>query len=237
MDQDTAKELINLINSRIDDAAQRNVVLQTMTSNILSEAIKTKDATLKALYESKLGELPKDAQIRLITGVDQVCDMEYYSVVALGASATSISNLFAQDGSKDVGLRNVSNQKIDADTYFLCRGIELLYGVDASTGEVATFTTLLMPAALFNGEIEISQNGRKILPAQSMHCFWTGIQTSMVDTTHFHTQARTIHVLDNPKWIMPQQEIKGTMEWGGAAPGAANSYLKIRLLGAANFRS
>jgi len=237
MDQSTATDLINLINSRIDDPATRSAILQNLVSGSGSPVPDTLDATSKALYQARLAQLPEDVIQRLLTGVEQVCDMEYYSVVALGASATNITHLFAQDGAKDVGLRNVSNQKLDAGIHFLCTAIELLYGIDASTGEVATFSFLEMPAPIFNGEIEISQDGRKILPKQSMHCFWNGIATSFVDTTHFYVQARTICRLNNPKWILPQQEIKGSIEWGGAAPGAANSYLKIRLLGAANFRS
>lgn len=232
IDSLSAKKLIDMVNSMMspDDAA---TILATLT-NPSGNLVDTNQATSRAKFLSKLPQLPQEIQDRLTQGVDQLCDSELYSVVALGTSLTSITDLFAPDGSKTVGLRNISNQKIDADKYFLLHAIEILYGVDATaSGKIATFGTIAVPAGIFDGEIELSQNGRKIVPKQSMHCFYNGIVTG--DTNVF--TGRAIFRLDNPKLLYPQQELKGTVEWGYTPGAAANSYLKIRLLGTANERA
>lgn len=66
--------------------------------------------------------------------------------------------------------------------------------------------------------------------------FFNGIQAATVTNADNVYQARNIHKLNNPKWLYPQQEIKCSMEWGHAG-GAANSYLKLRLIGVVNERA
>ena len=117
IDSLNAKKLIDMINSMMspDDAA----VVLTQLTNPSSPFVDTVQSTSRGKFLSKLTQLPQEIQDRLTQGVDQLCDSELYSVVALGAALTSITDLFAPDGSKTVGLRNISNQKIDADKYFL----------------------------------------------------------------------------------------------------------------------
>ena len=199
--------------------------------------LENKLSTSRQKYEARLDLLPQEIRDRIESGVDQLCDSEIYSVVALGASLTSITDLFAPDGAKTVGLRNISNQKIDADKYFLLCAIEILYGVDAAnSGKTATFGALVDIPALYDGEFELTQNGRKIVPKQSMHLFFNGVAVGKTDLSTV-IYNRSIFVLDNPKFLVPQQELKGTMEWGVTPGAAANSFVKIRLIGTVNERA
>jgi len=197
-------------------------------------------ATSRSKYIDKINEIPNPVvKQRILNNQDQLNDSEIYSVVALGAAATSIIDLFTPDGAKVVGLRNISNQKLDAEKYFMVNAIEILYGIDAAdSGYSATFATCPIPDAVFNGELEITQNGRKIFSKQSMGAFFTGITASSIAVGPLTALAngKAIIKLDNPKFLYPQEEIKARMEWGHHC-GAANSYLKIRLIGTVNERA
>ncbi len=235
-----AADVINFIKARVS-ADQARQVIDNMAKADLSLYTENMLTTNREKFQARIAQLPVEVMERLANGVEQAMDDEIYSVVALGSSATSISDLFPQDGALSLGLRNISNAKLDANKFFLLTAIELMYGIDASnSGKTGTYTTAQYPASLFCGELEIKQNGRSIVRKQSLGMFFNGIQSS---DSHLNTtsqtniyQGRALYVLHNPKWIYPQQALKGTMEWP-AAPGAANSYLKIRLIGVSNERA
>ena len=237
IDAASANSLVAVIN-QMTDASKTAVVQKLSDVNPGNDA--TKVATSRSNYISRLAQLPADVMNNITTNQDQLNDAEVYSVVALGATATTITDLFAPDGAKVVGQRNIANQKLDAGKWFLVHAIEILYGIDAvnTTGVAATFGFAPIPAALYNGELEISQNGRKIFSKQSMGAFFTGIVASAVAVGPLGStyNGRAILTLDNPKWIRPQEELKGRMEWA-AVPGAANSFIKIRLIGTVNERA
>lgn len=200
----------------------------------------TKLATSRSKFIDKINEIKSEVVRRSILDNEaQLNDFSIYSVVALGATATAINDLFAPDGAKVVGLRNIANQKLDAEKFMLVHQLEILYGIDAAnSGHSATFGFEPIPAELFNGELEITQNGRKIFSKQDMGGFHTGVASTAIAVGPLTAVAngRAILTLDNPKWINPQEEIKGRMEWG-THPGAANSYVKIRLIGTINERA
>lgn len=238
--QADAADVINFIKGRVS-ADQARSVIDNMTkadAALYSENLLTTD---REKFQTRIAQLPEEVMARLANGIEQAMDDEIYSVVALGASATNINDLFPADGALSVGLRNIANAKLDANKYFLLTGIELMYGIDATnSGKSGTFTTAQYPAALFNGEFELKQNGRSLIKKQSLSLFFKGIQST---DSHLNSssitniyQGRAVHVLHNPKWIYPQQALKGIMEWA-IAPGAANSYLKIRLIGVSNERA
>ena len=235
-----AADIINYIKSRVTPDQARQVIdnLSKSDASLYRENSLTTD---REKFQARISQLPEEVMMRLSNGIEQACDDEIYSVLALGSSATNINDLFPPAGSLDTALRNIANAKLDANKFFLLTAIELMYGIDATnSGKTATFTTCQYPASLFNGEFELKQNGRTIIKKQSLSMFFKGIKstdshlnsTSITNVYH----ERTLHVLHNPKWIYPQQALKGIMEWA-VAPGAANSYLKIRLIGVSNERA
>jgi hypothetical protein len=233
IDAASATQLVSVI-GQMTDQAKSAVISKLADVNPSSDA--TKFATSRSNYISRIAQLPADIMNQVVTNQDQLNDSEIYSVVPLGASATALNDLFAPDGAKVTAVRNIANQKLDSGKWFLVHAIEILYGIDATnaTGLAATFGYAQIPAALFNGEIEISQNGRKILSRQSMAAFFTGVPSIAVGPLAINGKA--VLTLANPKWIRPMEEIKGRMEWGVAA-GAANSFVKIRLIGTVNERA
>lgn len=196
-------------------------------------------STSRSSYISRLDQIDPVVAAKIRAGDYQLCDAEIYSVVALGNSATAIADLFPQDQAKSTGLRNIANQKLPIEQWFLLHAIEILYGIDAAnSGASGTFGFEPIPAKLFNGEIELTQNGRKLISRQSMASWFTGISAYGVAVGPLGAtfNGRSILRLDNPKFIKPAEELKGKMEFV-AAPGAANSYVKIRLIGTVNERS
>ena len=237
IDSASAASLMAAISS-MTDADKAQVV--SKLSNVNPGMENTTFATSRSKYISRINQLPADVANNIVTMQDQLNDSEIYSVVALGSAATSLSDLFAPDGAKVVGQRNIANQKTDAGKWFLVTAIEVLYGIDATnaTGVAATFGFEPIPAALFNGELEITQNGRKIFSKQSLASFFTGVAAAAIAVGPLGKtyNGRAIVNLDNPKFIYPQQELKGRLEFA-AAPGAANSFIKIRLIGTVNERA
>jgi hypothetical protein len=238
IDAQSASQLVNVI-GQMTDAAKTAVIQKLGDVSNFTES--SKMATSRSNYISRLAQLPGDILTQIITNQDQLNDSELYSVVPLGASLTTLTELFDPSGAKVVSVRNVANQKVDAGKWFLVSAIEILYGIDAvntTTGYAATFGYEPIPAKVFNGELEITQNGRKIFSKQSMTAFWAGVGAAAIAVGPLGAtyNARAIYTLDNPKWIRPMEEIKGRMEWN-VAPGAANSFIKLRLIGTVNERA
>ena len=236
-----AAEVINFIKARVtaDQARQVFDNMAKADASLYTENLITSD---REKFATRVAQLPDEVMTRLTNGIEQAMDDEIYSVVPLGAAATNINDIFPIAGSLDLGLRNIANAKLDANRYFLLTAIELMYGIDEanSGGRAGSFTNSQYPSALFAGEIELKQNGRSIIRKQSLGMFFKGIQST---NSHLNVssitnvyQGRAVHVLHNPKWIYPQQALKGVMEWA-VAPGAVNSYLKIRLIGVSNERA
>ncbi|MEI7726479.1 MAG: hypothetical protein WCK09_15325 [Bacteroidota bacterium] len=227
-------QILSLLDS-FDPANQ--AVINSALANGSPISDNTTFGTSRSAYIARLDQIDPVVAAKIKAGEYQLCDSEIYSVVALG-TATAISDLFPQDQAKSTTLRNIANQKLPVEQWFLLQAIEIQYGIDAShSGADSTFGHELIPAKVYAGEIELTQNGRKLISRQSMAAFFQGISAYGVAVGLGATfNARAIMRLDNPKFIKPQEELKGKMEWAYAA-GVATSYIKIRLIGTVNERA
>jgi hypothetical protein len=230
-------QILSLLDS-FDPASQAAINSALANGSPISD--NTTFGTSRSAYISRLDQIDPIVAAKIKAGEYQLCDSEIYSVVALG-TATAISDLFPQDQAKSTALRNIANQKLPVEQWFLLQAIEILYGIDAShAGADSDFGIELIPAKVYAGEIELTQNGRKLISRQSMGAFFQGVTASTVAVGQLGLDrtfnARAIMRLDNPKFIKPQEELKGKMEWAYAA-GAASSYIKIRLIGTVNERA
>ena len=230
-------QLISLLNSF--DPQSQSTIATALAESPNAIGGNTSMVTSRGAYISRLDQIDPVVASKIQSGEYQLCDSEIYSVVALGAAATALPDLFPQDQAKSTSLRNIANQKLPVEQWFLLQAIEILYGIDAaSSGAAGTFGFEPIPAKVFNGEIELTQNGRKLISRQSLAAFFTGIAAYGVAVGPLGNtfNGRALLRLDNPKFIHPQEELKAKMEWA-VAPGAANSYVKIRLIGTVNERS
>jgi len=229
-------QLVSLLDSF---GTSENAVITNALATGSQPADNSNSATSRSNYIARLDQIDPAVATKIKTGEYQLCDSEIYSVVALGDTATAIADLFPQDQAKSTSLRNIANQKLPVEQWFLLQAIEILYGIDAAhAGVIGTFGYEPIPAIVFNGEVELSQNGRKLISRQSLAGWFTGVAAYGVAVGPLGStfNGRAIYKLDNPKFIRPQEELKGKIEWAHTV-GAANSYLKIRLIGTVNERA
>lgn len=175
----------------------------------------------------------------------QVVDGSLYANKLVG-QVSSFDDLFKTDDTLAVGLTNVANAQLPANTFFLLTAISLQYGVAAGTTTTNTKETTfgLVPAAIKNGEISISCNKRIVLEKMSCEVFERadhyvaeGDTNASAGTPVTYTMVGKGNVgyyeLENPKWLNPQQTIQVALKFASAL-ASANSNVRIVLHGAMN---
>lgn len=173
------------------------------------------DAQVPHLVSSLRGQGPNNPP------KEHPVDIAYYSAKKADA-VTSFSQLFASDDAKVDGLRNVAQAKLDSNKYLLCNRVLLMSAV-VGTGESVSDAVFAAPADdVLQGEIEITVGRRVILPKQPIQGLFAN-EKEKKDGVFF---------LDNPKFIMPDQEIIVRFYWPKAL--AAETCIKLGLAGTVN---
>lgn len=177
----------------------------------------------------------------------QVVDADIYAAKSVG-QVKSFSDLFKADDSIAVGLASLANAKPPSNEFFLLTHIAFLYAVAAGTSDanVAAAEYGLIPSAVRNGTVEITQNQRLILPEQSMERFAVADHYEAVaDSNPAAGTAATytmkgagkigVFKLSNPKWIIPDTQLKVNLKFAAAL--ASNAAIKVVFFGAKNVRA
>lgn len=188
------------------------------------------------VYEAIYGENP----------TQQVVDANILAAKSVGA-VSSFSDLFKSDDSIATGLASLANGKPPTDEFFLLTHIAFLYALTASASntDVAKASYGIIPDAVRNGSVEITQNKRVIFVEQAMEPFAVAEHYEAVgDTNPAAGTAATFTMkgvgrigmikLDNPKWIIPDRQLKVDLNFAVALP--ALSAIKILLFGVKNVR-
>jgi len=188
------------------------------------------------IYRALYGSVPSQ----------QVVDSTIMAAKSVGA-VKSFSDLFKSDDQISIGLSSLSDARPPKDMLFLLTHIALLYAVAAGTtdSDVKEADYNLIPTEMRNGTLEITQNKRVIFSEQEMEQFYTAIQFVAVGDTNVgsgtpitYSMRGVGHVglikLENPKFIVPQEELETNMKFAKALP--ANAAVKIILFGVRNQR-
>jgi len=213
--------------------------------------IGSKSATAKAEFDARKGQIADmnpDVYEALYgpNPTQQVVDSIIMAAKSVSEKA-SFSDLFKSDDSIAVGLASLANGKPPTDEFFLLTHIAFQYAVASGTlsANVAAADYGLIPAAVRNGTVEITQNKRVLLPEQVMERFYSAEHYEAVGDTNpaagtpaVYTMKVTGNVglvtLSNPKWIIPDRQLKIDMNF--AATLAVNASLKVLLFGVKNVR-
>ena len=176
--------------------------------------------------EARRAQLPDAIQRAIFVEQDKVAvqrlsDAAYYSVVNIGTDKATYGDLFATDQSIAEGVSNLDGGKPPAGEYMLVTAIQLLHSAGASP---LTQTFAAIPEVMVNGDIEIKQRGRAILPEQPCQVF---------KTTHQET-TKVGYIEIAPVWLIPQENIEVNIKCASA--NAANTCVKILLIGAKNIK-
>jgi hypothetical protein len=165
---------------------------------------------------ARLELLPENIRQALKNKTMQLSDGYYYVVKAAGGLSTI--EMFSSSDVKVPGTGNIGNAKLETDKYFLLSAIAVLSGIDAVLAN-ADFDNI--PLSIRNGEMEFyTDRSHFVLPKTSMEVFNTDKRNNI---------QKGVYILDNPKLIVPQIELRMRLSFSQAL--AANTNIKVMLLG------
>ena len=174
--------------------------------------------------EKHFRELPAHIKAQLAKGDLRLADTLIYSIKPVNGSKTI--KMFETQDEKQVGLRNISNGRLQKNQALLVSGIVLLAGTAADATPDAsmamTFDKLEAFPAIANGESDLKANKKVIFPETSNNVF---------KTVGHNTVPLGYYKLHNPRLIEDDVLIEYTVNLGTTTGIAANSYLFVGLHG------
>ncbi len=177
----------------------------------------------RAEMEKHFGELPVHIKEGLANGTLRLADATIYSIKPV---ASKTIKLFETQDQKEVGLRNISNAKLQKNQAFLVSGITLLAGVSADATKDKIMATEYKGLENFHplvtGEFSLKANKKAIVPETSNLVF---------KTASFHNVPLGFFKLANPRLIEDDLLIELTIELGTMDGVAANTYILAALHG------
>ncbi|MEP7374720.1 MAG: hypothetical protein ABI675_15095 [Chitinophagaceae bacterium] len=177
----------------------------------------------RAEMEKHFGELDPNIKEALAKGELRLADAMIYSIKPVTSKTIK---MFETQDDKEIGIRNVSNAKLQRNQALLVSGIYMLAGVsaDATKDKIigAEYKGLEFFNSIANGEFSLKANKKYIVPETSN----TGFKTAA-----FHQVPIGYYKLANPRLINDDLLIEFTIELGSMDGIAANTYVYIGLHG------
>lgn len=177
----------------------------------------------RAEMEKFFGELPDHIKAGLTKGELRLADTVIYSIKPVSSKTIK---LFETQDDKEIGLRNISNGKLQKNQVLLVSGIIVLVGVSADATKDAIMATnyaaIETYPAIANGEFSLKANKKQLVPETSNTVF---------KTNNFHLVRSGYYKLDNPRLIIDDVLIELTIELGTQTGIAANTQVFVGLHG------
>lgn len=177
----------------------------------------------RAEMEKFFGELPDHIKAGLTKGELRLADTVIYSIKP---AASKTIKMFETQDDKEIGIRNVSNGKLQKNQVLLVSGIILLVGVSADATKDAIMATNYAAVetypAIANGEFSLKANKKQLVPETSNNVF---------KTNNLHFVRAGYYKLDNPRLIVDDVLIELTVELGTQTGIAANTQVFMALHG------
>jgi hypothetical protein len=173
--------------------------------------------------ERHFAELPPHIKEGLLKGELRLADSIIYSIKAVTSKTIK---MFETQDDKEIGLRNLSNAKLQKNQALLVSGIVLLAGTSADGSKdkiIATnYKGLEDFPAIANGEFSLKANKKQIVPETSCNVF---------KTLNFHNIPVGYYKLSNPRLIHDDILIESTVELGTVDGIPQNTYIYLGLHG------
>jgi hypothetical protein len=177
----------------------------------------------RAEMEKHFAELPVHIKEGLVRGELRLADTIIYSIKPVTSKTIK---LFETQDDKEIGLRNLSNAKLQKNQALLVSGIYLLAGTAADSSKdkiIATeFKGLENYNAIANGEFSLKSNKKQIVPETSNVLF---------KTNNYRQVPLGYFKLANPRLIHDDVLIEMTIELGTTEGIPANTYIYAGLQG------
>ncbi len=173
--------------------------------------------------EKHFAELPPHIKEALLKSELRLADSIVYSIKPVTSKTIK---MFETQDDKEIGLRNISNAKLQKNQAFLVSGIILLAGTSADGSKdkiIATnYKGLEDFPAIANGEFSLKANKKQIVPETSNNVF---------KTANFHNIPVGYYKLANPRLIHDDILIESTVELGTVDGIPQNTYIYLGLHG------
>ncbi len=125
-------------------------------------------------FVARLGQIDETLASAVASGTVKLVDSIIYSAKVLSGSTTV--ELMESADQKKVGLRNLNKRQLEANTYFLVTGIQLLMTSTLDSDNenpVPSSEYTYISSLIANGELEIKQGDKIIFPRNSCEIFLT----------------------------------------------------------------
>lgn len=181
----------------------------------------TKISTGALEFAARLSKIDQPLANAIKSGSVQVVDFALYNCRDLGASTTV--EAFQASDAKEVGITNLNKRQLEANTYFLLTGVQILES-DAKIGSGTGEKTLkaakygVIGNTIANGEFELKVGDKVLIPRNSMEIFRTPEHSDKLEG---------FFELECPKIITPLTDI---VPWI-YLPQGANKGIKVVLHG------
>lgn len=176
-------------------------------------AVGTKFSSDQVEFTSRISQLESGLASALTSGQIKLVDAILYSVKPL-ANSTTVELMEAAD-QKKVGLRNLNKRQLEANTYMLVTGIQIMASDETADDKLPTAEYAKISNDIANGELEIKQGDKIIFPRNSCEIF----KSEGTDEKKFVGYYK----LECPKMLIPLTDIVPTL-W---LPSGVNKSVKI----------
>ncbi len=178
----------------------------------------------RAEMEKHFGLLPKHIQEQLLNNELRLADTIIYSIVPISTKTTRV---FEPQHARQIGMRSISEGRLQKGQVLLVSGIIMLAGVAASESPDdamrTNFAKLEAIPAIANGEFSLKANKKIIVPE--------GTNNRVFATDNFHGVTLGYYKLANPRLIHDDVPIELVVELGSVTGIAANTQLFVGLHG------
>lgn len=170
-------------------------------------------STAKQEFEARSKYIEANLYKALQNGTIQSVDFDIYATRHLESDTTI--ELMQSSDSKKVGITNVNDRKLEANTYAFITGIQIL---EASVKENSESSLMVadygvIDEVVANGEIELKNGDKILIPRSSMQRFRTTGQGA--DGLNGYVK------LECPKFILPLTDITPTLYLPKSVAGKA----------------
>jgi hypothetical protein len=178
----------------------------------------------RAEMEKHFNELPAHIKQGLLNNELRLADTIIYSRKKVSSKTIK---LFETQDVKEIGMRNISNAKLQKNQALLVSGIFLLVGVAADTTEEkamsARYDKVEDYPSIANGEFTLKANKKIIL---------NEVENSVFKTANNHNLPIGYYKLSNPRLIHDDIQIEATVELGTTIDiDTTRTYLYVGLHG------
>lgn len=180
-------------------------------------------STAKQEFEARAKYIEQNLYNALQKGTVQSVDFDIYATRALQQDTTI--ELMQSADSKKVGITNINDRKLEANTYAFVTGIQILMAEVGENTEasLAKANYGQIDELMANGELELKNGDKILIPRSSMSRFRT-------TTTPANGLIGYVK-LECPKFLLPLTDITPTLYLPAAYPQNKNIAVRIVLHG------